>query len=204
MVVAPQQLDFSRDLQVGQRFRWTNAKLEAMSGLDEFQDQTFLLIDGELYEMPAPGPLHTFCVQLLTRLFLTLFGHSHSVRAQTSLKISDISNPLPDLCVAVGNDLLYRNAHPEPDAVILLIEVADTTLRFDLGPKSHLYAAAGITDYWVIDIGNRLLHMHRNPIADEAAPRGFRYSSVQILTESESIAPLAATNANIKVADMLP
>ena len=204
MVVAPQQLDFNRDLQVGQRFRWTNAKLEAMSGLDEFQDQKFLLIDGELFEMPAPGPLHTFCIQLLTRLFLALLGQSHSIRAQSSLTINEFSNPQPDLCLALGSDSHYRNAHPEPNAVALLIEVADTTLRFDLGPKSHLYAAAGIPDYWVLDINNRLLHVHRDPVSDEAAPRGFRYSTVQVLTETESVAPLAAPQTTIRIADMLP
>jgi Uma2 family endonuclease len=178
--------------------------MTAMSGLDEFQDQKFLLIDGELYEMPAPGPLNTYCLQILMRLFTLLLGQLHSIRPQSSLTVDEFTNPQPDLCIVVGADADYRNIHPKPRHVSLLIEVSDTTLRFDLGPKSHLYAAAGIADYWVVDLNNRLLHVHRDPVADEAVPRGYRYSSVQILTVSESIAPLAATSANIKVADTLP
>ena len=204
MVVASQQLDLDRDLQVGLRFRWTNSKFEAMSGLDEFQDQKFLLIDGELYEMPAPGPHHTRCTQKLTKLFLKSFESAFSVRSQLSMTIGELSNPLPDMCLAVGDDDIYSEVHPTPNDVPLLVEVSDTTLRFDLGPKMHLYASAGITDYWVIDLNDRLLHVHRDPVADEATPRGFRYGSVQVLTESDTIAPLAAPQTPLRITDMLP
>lgn len=106
------------------------------------------------------------------------------------------SLPNPDLVVARGTILDYATTHPEPQAVLLLIEVSNTTLQFDLGKKAMVYARDEIDDYWVVDVGNRQLHVFRQAIAGN-------YSQHLILDAEETISPLHFPGWVFKVADML-
>ena len=98
----------------------------------------------------------------------------------------------------------YAKVHPAPDAIRLIVEVSDSTLHYDLGGKSHLYAAAAIPEYWVIDVNALQLHVFRDPITDAESPRGFKYASVQVLNPTVRIAPLTAPESSILVGDLLP
>ena len=114
------------------------------------------------------------------------------------------TDPSPDVVVVPGSIRDYAKIHPAPDTIRLIVEVSDSTLHYDLGGKSHLYAAAGIPEYWVIDVNASQLHVHREPVADEAAPRGFRYDSIRVLNPGDSIAPLAVPDSILLVGDLLP
>jgi Uma2 family endonuclease len=92
----------------------------------------------------------------------------------------------------------------QPTTAVLAVEVADTSLATDRGEKAQLYAAAGIADYWVVDLNNRLLIVHRDPQSDPASPSGASYRMVTPLVIGQSISPLATPQAIVNVADLLP
>jgi Uma2 family endonuclease len=91
------------------------------------------------------------------------------------------SAPEPDLVWVARRD--YRRGRPTAEDVLLVIEVSESTLRFDLGAKAELYATAGISDYWVVNISDRSIVVHRNPAAG-------RYRDVRTCRESEELHPL--------------
>jgi Uma2 family endonuclease len=86
----------------------------------------------------------------------------------------------------------------------LVVEVSDSSLDYDTTDKASLYAAAGIADYWVVDLVNRRLMVMRDPLADAAARFGFRYSTVTAVAIGQSASPLAAPASNVAVADLMP
>lgn len=116
--------------------------------------------------------------------------------------LDDASEPEPDICVVAGDPRDYRDAHPQRPA--LVVEVALARLRFDREDKGSLYARAAIADYWIVNLRNRCLEVHRDPVADAAAPFGWRYGRVVTLGPDERVAPLATPAALIAVADLLP
>jgi Uma2 family endonuclease len=121
-------------------------------------------------------------------------------------EILAMPNPSPahDTATSLTDYLLKDYARQHPTTAVLVVEVADSSLTYDTGPKAHLYAAAGIADYWVIDVNGGHLVVFRDPVADAAAPRGFRYNSVLTLARGQSVNPLAAPTAVVQVADLLP
>jgi Uma2 family endonuclease len=106
------------------------------------------------------------------------------------------SAPEPDLIVLKRETSHFTDAHPGPEDIRLIIEVADTTLSFDLRVKAPLYARAGIVEYWVLDIGGRRMFVHRNP-------RDGRYTSVVAYSAKESVAPLAAPESPLRVGNAI-
>jgi Uma2 family endonuclease len=91
----------------------------------------------------------------------------------------------------------FVSASPQPQDIQLLVEIADSTLTFDLTVKAALYARAGIVEYWVLDVAGRRLICHRGPISGS-------YSSVMVYNEQESLAPLSAPDAFFHAAQALP
>ena len=91
-----------------------------------------------------------------------------------------------------------------PTTALLIVEVSETTLAFDRRHKASLYAAAGIADYWIVNLVQRQLEVYRSPVSDAAQLFGFGYSSRTILDAGDAVAPLAAPKANVAVADLLP
>jgi Uma2 family endonuclease len=86
----------------------------------------------------------------------------------------------------------------------LVIEVADSSLAYDIGDKASLYAAAGIADYWVIDVNDRRIRVFRNPQPDSAQHYGYGYTQVHVLGPKESISPLASPGNSAAIIDLLP
>ena len=99
------------------------------------------------------------------------------------------SAPEPDLVVVAGTRIDYRESHPA--RVALIVEVADSSLDFDRQPKGSLYARAGVEDYWIVNLIDRVVEMYRDPGPDASAPYGWRYRSAQTLTPS----PTTTTSA---------
>ena len=107
------------------------------------------------------------------------------------------SEPEPDFAVLTKAATEYTTGNPGPADIRLLIEISDSTLAFDLGPKARLYARAGIADYWVVDLENRRLHVHRNPQVGA-------YATVATYDETETLSPLTAPAATLSINAVLP
>jgi Uma2 family endonuclease len=131
------------------------------------EDDRVELLNGRLYAMPPIGSSHASHVDRLTRLFVLHVGDEATVRVQNPIKIGPDSEPEPDLALVAPNDETYRERHPQPEEVLLLVEVADTTENFDRSTKLSLYAEAGISEYWVVSLPDERVYVHREPAGDD-------------------------------------
>jgi Uma2 family endonuclease len=116
--------------------------------------------------------------------------------------LDEESEPEPDVSVVPGDPRDYRDAHPEHPA--LIVEVALSRLRFDREHKGSLYARAGIADYWIVNIPERSVEVYREPVPDGTARFGWRYGRSITLGPDQRVSPLAAPNAAVLIADLLP
>lgn len=126
-------------------------------------DDRVELIAGEIIDMSPIGSLHAALVDLLAGVFHRHCDSRAIVRVQNPLALDDSSQPQPDMAILRSRADFYAAAHPGPADVLLVVEVADTTLPFDLGVKVPLYAAAGIREVWVIDAATLRTHRFRRP-----------------------------------------
>lgn len=181
--------------------RWTCDQFHAACDAGVFEGRYVILVDGGILEMPPPDPPHNSGVELVSDALRTAFGPGHWVRGQMALDLSLDTDPVPDVAVIAGTP---RTVTTQPTTALMVVEVSDSTLATDLGPKSHLYAAGGIADYWVLDLNGRQLHVYRNPIADAVAPRGYRYAAVQVFGPADAVSPLAKPSTMIRVSEVLP
>jgi Uma2 family endonuclease len=158
------------------------------------------LMGGEIIEMSAIGPLHASVVAHVYRLLNRLFP-DHHVRGQLPFDASDDSEPEPDIALVPGEPGDYRDAHPKH--VALMIEVADSSLRYDRGRKASLYAASGVSDYWVINLLARRIEVYRRPEPDESQDFGFGYASHEIVDAAGHVSPIAIPSVTIPVRELL-
>ena len=152
------------------------------------------LIEGEIVDMPPIGSAHADVVTLLTRRLLEAVDDSVDVRVQQPVRLMPRSEPQPDLAVVRRTAEGYRHSHPTGHDVLLLIEVSDTTSRYDLTRKARLYAMHGIPEYWVVDLTGRRIVRHR-------MPEGAAYRHRDDVTSGALKLPMAA--AEISLADLL-
>jgi Uma2 family endonuclease len=122
------------------------------------------LIRGEVVEMTRPGRRHIAFVNNLNRLLVLRLADRALVSVQNPVVVADDSEPQPDL--ALLRIRSYKETEPARDDVLLLIEVADTSLRYDRSTKLLLYAETGIPEYWVVDCGAEAVDVHRGATAD--------------------------------------
>lgn len=181
-------------------FRWTVREYYQMAELGFFHGKRVELIRGEIVEMSPMKSPHATSIRLLERLLTKIFGQGFDVRSQLPMSFSKADEPEPDIAVVKGTIRDYSDAHPK--SATLLVEVSNTTLRFDREEKAELYAENKIEEYWIVNLKERRLEVHRRPQKDKNL--GFFYSEVTIVGEGESVSPLAKPSAKIKVADMLP
>lgn len=123
-----------------------------------------------------------------------VFSQGYCIRTQFPLNLGQTKEPEPDVAVVEGD---ARSFTDNPTDAVLIVEVALSSPHYDTGRKANLYARAGIADYWVLDLMGSRLHVYREPTENGYQQRATLYAG-------ESIAPLAALQAPIKVADMLP
>ena len=121
------------------------------------------LIEGEIIEMAPIHPPHAGRVNRLTRLLVQRAGDRAVVAVQNPVIISKHSVPQPDLALLSPRADDYTRSHPHTSDVFLVIEVADTTLPFDLGKKVPLYARCGITEAWVVDVNEQVVRVFQAP-----------------------------------------
>ena len=155
------------------------------------------LIAGQIIRMSAKGTAHTAAVRRTARVLRHLLENQAEVYTQDPIQLDDSSEPEPDIAVVRIDSLDYADHHPTPLEVYLIIEVADSSLRYDCEPKAKAYAQSGIADYWVLDVNERKLHVFREPTQEG-------YQSEVILSEEASLSPLQFPTLVIALQDMLP
>lgn len=131
---------------------------------DALRDKRIELIHGQLRSMTPPGPDHSGAVDWFTKWsVLSPPLDAVTVRIQNPVAIPALDcAPQPD--VVWAKPRVYRDRHPLPEDVLLLIEISDSSLEYDCGEKAEVYAAAEIRDYWVVNLQDRLIHVFRNPL----------------------------------------
>lgn len=184
------------------RWRWTREKFERAAELGLFGPEEKLeLIEGEVIEKTPQNCPHVTGVNLQQEALRVAFPSGHVVRVQQPLAIGEGSLPEPDIAIVTGSIRDYEAAHPA--TAVLVVEVSDTTLAFDR-MKAGLYARAGVLEYWILNLLDRVLEVHREPAPMADQPFGHHYHNITRNPENETISPLAAPNATILIADLLP
>ena len=182
--------------------RWTRVEYERLVDLGVFQCEPVELIGGQLVVAEPQGSPHATAVGAADDALRAVLPPGWIVRAQMPVALDDESAPEPDLAIVPGARADYRASHPARPA--LAVEVADSSLDFDRERKGSLYARAGVQDYWVVNLIDRVLEVYRDPGPDPSAPYGWRYRSVTTVAPPAVVAPLALPSTRIAVADLLP
>ncbi|MHB8733393.1 MAG: Uma2 family endonuclease [bacterium] len=179
--------------------RWTRAEYERMVELGFFApDSHVQLIEGEILQMAPPGAPHSTAVGLVHDALHTIFqGTAFHVRVQQPILIGDHSVPEPDVAVVKGQRSDYRDTHPAASGVALAVEVSDTSIELDRRRKARLYARAGIPEYWVVAIQERVLEIFTGLGAAG-------YERRVALQPGDAASPTARLDAKIDVASLLP
>jgi Uma2 family endonuclease len=159
-------------------------------------DERLELIDGEILDMSPIGDPHMACVDRLTRCFAPLsISERAIVRVQGAFVASDISRPQPDVALLRPRDDFYATRGPRPADVMLAVEVADSSLRYDREVKRPLYAAAGLPEMWIVDLKGGVVDLAREP-SDGA------YRRIAQARPGDTIAPVAFPDVTLAVAQL--
>jgi Uma2 family endonuclease len=177
---------------------WTVEEYHRMAEAGIFgADERVELLEGKIIWMIAKGTAHRSAVGRIDKLLQNRLVNRAWVSIQDPVKLNERSEPEPDIAVVKVDPLDYADHHPTPSEVYLIIEVADSSLKLDCETKGKAYSKGGITDYWVLDVVNRQLHIFREAREDS-------YQSEEILVENEIISPLEFPDLQIAVFEMLP
>ncbi len=183
--------------------RWSRLEYERLVEQGMFRpDERLELLDGFLVVREPQGSRHAAAVAAAHRVLVAAFGPGYHVRDQGPVALDDTSEPEPDLVVVRGEPWDYQHAHPS--APLLVVEVSDSMLALDRRDKGGLYARAGIAEYWIVNLVDLVLEVYRDPVRSPSARHRREYRSVRSLPGGATISPLAAPDARITVADLLP
>ncbi len=173
---------------------WTVDQFHYLGELGLFEGRGASLLNGVIIEEGPMNPPHRIALELTVEAVRAAFGPGWRMCVQLPLVLGQTTDPQPHLAVVAGS---VRGTTDHPTTAALAIEISDSMFRYDTTTKLAAYATAGIADYWVLDVNERRLHVFRDPVGDG-------YAAHLTLAESDSIAPLAAPTATVRVADLLP
>jgi Uma2 family endonuclease len=179
------------------RRRFTIEEFDLMGSrgvLDE--DERVELLDGEICLMSPTGSMHAACVDKLLDLLAQQLPRTARLRVQNPLKLPPRSEPLPDLMVLRYRADYYAAGPPEPDDVLLLIEVSQSSLARDLRIKVPLYARGAVREVWVVDLDARQVLVHRRPVSGV-------YQDVSVASPGDMLRPALLPELELAVADIL-
>jgi len=159
-------------------------------------DSRVELIDGDVLEMSPIGKRHAGCVNRLNRLLNRNAGDLAIVAVQSPISVDDFSEPQPDLMLLKPRADFYSNSHPTPAEVLVIIEVADTSLEYDRNVKLPLYAGAGIPEAWLVVLSKDFIEVH-------SEPKSGKYQKVQRLKRGKTLASSTISELTLKVDDIL-
>ena len=160
------------------------------------EDDRVELIDGAIVNMVPIGALHAGVIIRLNHLLSRLVGDRAMISPQNPVRLSDFSEPLPDVMLLCPRQDFYTSAHPGPGDVLLLMEVADSSVDYDRSVKVPLYARHSVPEVWVIDLQRGLVEVYRDP-----APGGYR--EIRVARRGDRLSPLALPDVALSVDDIL-
>ncbi len=161
--------------------RFTTEQYHQMGKVGIFKENDRVeLLEGEIVEMSPIGRRHTACVNRFTQLFSQLLGKKVIVSVQNPIILNNFSEPQPDISLLKPRTDFYESGHPQAPDILLVVEVADTTIDYDRDVKIPLYANNGICEVWLVDIVEQTLTVYRQPTSDG-------YREVLILHRGESL-----------------
>ncbi|MBI2689106.1 MAG: Uma2 family endonuclease [Acidobacteria bacterium] len=181
------------------RRRLTRSDCQALEAAGLLERERYELIDGELIRRMGKSRLHSVTLLLLVEWLRGVFG-PRNVEQEVPIDLNALLNPTnepePDAIVLRQRSETYQSANPLPEDILLVAEVAATTREYDLGAKAALYALAGITEYWVLDLRDMRIVVHRDPSND-------RYASIVAYQAHEPVSPQASPQSGIQLQDLL-
>ncbi len=182
--------------------RWTRVEYDKLieTGFLGPSDKIELL-GGQLCVSEPQNNPHATAISLGLEAILQVLAPGWHVRVQLPIALDPESEPEPDLAVVSGRPRDYAD-HPSQPA--LVVEVADSSLALDREYKGSLYARARLPEYWIVNLVDRVLEVHREPGLDAGAQYGWAYRVLRTLRADEHVTPLAAPSARIPIADLLP
>jgi Uma2 family endonuclease len=142
------------------------------------------LINGEIKEMSPIGRKHATCVARLTDLFVNRLFREAIIWPQNSIRLNDNSEPQPDLAILKFRDDFYEEGLPTSDDILLIIEVAESTIAYDRDVKAPLYATAGIPEMWLFDVNKKAIEGYSQPSANG-------YKQIHLYDEGDVLSMLA-------------
>jgi Uma2 family endonuclease len=154
------------------------------------EDDRVELIEGEIVEMNPIGSRHAACVGRLTESLGRLAGQQAIVWVQNPVQISDFSEPLPDVALLKRRSDFYSQANPQPQDVLLIIEVADSSVEYDRDIKIPLYAEAAIPEVRLVNLPKETIKIYARPVGDA-------YREIQIIKRGESLASKSVADLTI-------
>lgn len=182
--------------------RFTRTEYDRICLTGVFEGQRVELVEGEILRMSPIGSHHNVVVDLADERMKQIFPRGYRVRVQSSFVVPIETELEPDIAVVLGNarDYLTRN----PDAAVLIIEVAESSREYDMTAKASLYARGDVQDYWVIDLTQPAIHVFRSPGPQTDSPFQYGYRDVRTYRPEEIVSPLAMPESGILVSDLLP
>lgn len=181
--------------------RWKRVEYDRLVELGAFEREPIELLGGQLIVAEPQGPYHASAIERVDYAVRAVLPPGWIVRVQAPIALDEDSEPEPDVAVVRGRPGESRDAHPSHPA--LVIEVADASLRFDRRRKGSLYARAGLPEYWIVNLVDRVLEVYRAPVPESGAPYGWAYRSVTRLLPP-AVVEIAAIGVTLAVAELLP
>jgi Uma2 family endonuclease len=180
------------------RYQFTRADYHEMGRAGIFKSGVRVeLIDGDIVEMNPIGRPHRTCVDRLNDIFVPSVRPNAIVRIQGSIPLGDHGEPEPDLALLRRRADFYATGDEEtPEDILLLIEVADTSERYDRRTKAPMYARFGVPELWIVDLNRNRITRYLDPTPDG-------YKTTRIYRRGESLSPLAFPALTIAVNDIL-
>lgn len=180
-----------------ERLKWNVRDYERLIQTGFFgEDERIELISGELVTMPPISSGHSGHVKRLNRVLANKLGARATIGVQDPIRLDDESEPQPDFSILKPRADDYTDSHPTPSDVFWLIEVAETSVDYDRKTKARLYARAGITELWVVDLRANQIEVFREPSPEE-------YRAHQIFARGDEIHPLAFPDVTFPVNEIL-
>ena len=161
------------------------------------EDDRVELLDGDIITMSPIGPRHAACVKRLNALLGRIVAGSPVVSVQDPVRLNDFSDPQPDIALLAPRDDYYESALPRSKDILLIIEVADTSLDLDLGTKIPMYARAGIPEAWLVDLNS-------NTITIFTEPKRGRYTQQNGFTGTDRLVSAALGSRRVLANQILP